>query len=68
VILKKDTYDCSGEAEHIEAYDETMRQYYRTRGGGTKESSWTDEMAGLVGGERRPHMRAFLVNRGFELR
>ena len=68
VILKKDTYDCSGEAEHIEAYDETMRQYYRTRGGGTKESSWTDEMAGLVGGERRPHMRAFLANRGFELR
>jgi len=68
VVLKRDTYDSSDEAEQIRAYDETMRQYYRTRGGGTKESSWTEEMAGLVGGERRPHMRQFLADRGFELR
>jgi nitroreductase len=49
-------------------YDDTMRTYYRTRSGGTKESSWSEEMAGLVGSERRPHMRDFLARQGFSLR
>jgi nitroreductase len=68
VVLKDDTYDAEGEAEQIKAYDEVMRNYYRTRTGGNKESSWTEEMARLVDGERRPHMRQFLAGRGFELR
>ena len=68
LVLKRDVYDDAGERERIEAYDEEMRAYYRTRTGGTKESSWTEEMARLVDGERRPHMRDFLARRGFELR
>lgn len=68
VILSDDVYDDSGDRERIEAYDETLRAYYRTRTGGTKDSCWTEEMAGLVGGERRPHMRGFLADRGFEMR
>ena len=68
VVLKEDVYADDGDEELIAAYDETLRQYYRTRSGGTKESSWTEEMARLVGGERRPHMREFLAKRGFELR
>ncbi len=68
VVLKDDVYDDAGDRERIEAYDETVREYYRTRTGGKKDSSWTEEMAGLVDGERRPHMRQFLADRGFELR
>lgn len=68
VVLKEDVYSDVGDAERISAYDETLREYYRTRTGGTKESSWTEEMARLVDGERRPHMREFLAKRGFELR
>ena len=68
LVLKRDVYDDAGERERIEAYDDQMRAYYRTRTGGTKESSWTEEMARLVDGERRPHMRDFLSRRGFELR
>ncbi len=68
VLLKDDVYDDAGDRERIEAYDETLRAYYRTRTGGTKDSSWTEEMARLVDGERRPHMREFLARRGFELR
>ena len=68
LVLKRDVYDDAGERERIEAYDDEMRAYYRTRTGGTKESSWTEEMARLVDGERRPHMRDFLSRRGFELR
>jgi nitroreductase len=68
VVLKDDVYDAEGEAGLIEAYDDAMREYYRSRTGGTKESSWTEEMARLVDGERRPHMRQFLAGRGYELR
>ena len=68
VVLKDDVYTAEGEAGLIKEYDETMRDYYRSRTGGNKESSWTEEMAGLVEGERRPHMRGFLAARGFELR
>ncbi|MGI9595330.1 MAG: oxygen-insensitive NADPH nitroreductase [Acidimicrobiales bacterium] len=68
VVLKTDVYRDDGDEQRIEAYDETLRHYYRTRTGGTKESSWTEEMARLVDGERRPHMRDFLAKRGFELR
>ncbi|MEM7321565.1 MAG: oxygen-insensitive NADPH nitroreductase [Actinomycetota bacterium] len=68
VVFKDDVYDTSDDVERINAYDATIREYYRTRSGGTKDSSWTEEMARLVDGERRPHMRSFLADRGFELR
>ncbi|MEM9563693.1 MAG: oxygen-insensitive NADPH nitroreductase [Actinomycetota bacterium] len=68
VVLKDDVYDDGDDRAGIEAYDDTIRAYYRTRTGGTKDSRWTEEMARLVDGERRPHMRDFLAERGFELR
>ena len=68
VVLKEDVYSFDEEARQIADYDETMRGYYRARTGGTKESCWTEEIAGLVDGERRPHMRQFLADRGFEMR
>lgn len=67
-VLMEEVYRDDDAPAHIEAYDETMRGYYRSRSGGTKESCWSEEMAALVGTERRPHMRAFLAERGFELR
>jgi nitroreductase len=68
VVLKDNVYNEDGEAEQIKVYDDVVRDYYRTRTAGAKESSWTEEMARLVDGERRPHMRQFLADRGFELR
>ncbi|MEM7275167.1 MAG: oxygen-insensitive NADPH nitroreductase [Actinomycetota bacterium] len=68
VILKDDAYDDEDDQALIEDYDETLRTYYRTRTGGTKDSTWTQEMARLADGERRPHMRAFLADQGFEMR
>ena len=66
--LMEETYDSSGERSLIESYDETMRRYYGSRSGGTKDSAWSNEMASLVGSERRAHMRGFLAERGFEMR
>lgn len=68
IVLKEERYDDTADRDRIAAYDEEMREYYRSRTGGTKDSSWSEEMAGLVGGERRPHMKGFLAERGFDLR
>ena len=37
--------DGPDELDRIADYDDEMRAYYRTRTGGTKESSWSEEMA-----------------------
>lgn len=68
VVLREEVYGEPDETAAITAYDETMRQYYRTRTKGKKDSSWSEEMARLMEGERRPHMRPFLADRGFEMR
>ncbi|MEJ2097402.1 MAG: oxygen-insensitive NADPH nitroreductase [Deltaproteobacteria bacterium] len=67
-ILKDDKYHNSDDTESILAYDRQLRQYYRTRTGGTKDSCWTMEMKALLGKESRPHMREFLKSRGFTMK
>jgi FMN reductase (NADPH) len=68
VILNEEQYQDSDDTAGIPAYDEQLRNYYRTRTGGTKDTCWTEEMAALVGKESRPHMRGFLTSRGFTMR
>ena len=67
-VLGEDVYPAENLAEHIRAYDARTREYYRRRTGGTKESWWSLEMKGLVGREARPHMTAFLADRGFGMK
>ncbi len=68
VTLKDDSYDTSCDAGGIAAYDEQMREYYRTRTGGTKDTSWTEDMGALLSRETRPHIREFLHARGIDKR
>ena len=68
VVLKEEQYLSLDDAAGIRAYDKQLRNYYRTRTGGTKESCWTLEMKALVGKESRPHMRGFLKSRGFAMK
>jgi len=65
VVLKQDRYDDSADREQIAAYDEQVRQYYRTRTGGNKEMSWSEQISGMLAKEARPHMLPFLHARGF---
>lgn len=67
-VLMQEVYDSEGQAEHVAAYDEVLSQYYLSRTGGKKVSTWSREMKALVGKETRPHMRGFLANRGFTMR
>lgn len=65
VILKQDEYDDRGDAATIAAYDEQVREYYRTRTGGGHETPWSLQVAKLLSEKARPHMREFLAEQGF---
>ena len=68
VILKENTYSTDGEEEAIAVYDEDMRTYYSNRSANIKVQGWSDQMAGLLAKERRPHMLEFLRSQGFLIR
>ncbi len=64
-VLMTNQYDASVFPENVSSYDQTVRQYYKTRTGGKKDSTWSEEMKALVGKESRVHMQEFLRQRGF---
>lgn len=64
-VLMKNVYSEAGQPELVAQYDEHVRTYYKTRTGGNKDSSWSEEMRALVGKESRPHMKGFLAGQGF---
>lgn len=67
-VLMQERYDTAQVTPGIAAYDEQLRAYYRSRTGGKKDSSWSEEMRALVGKESRPHMRSFLESKGFSMK
>ncbi|HED12760.1 MAG TPA: oxygen-insensitive NADPH nitroreductase [Gammaproteobacteria bacterium] len=68
VVFQEEYYPAHQDQQAIEAYDQQMRNYYQTRTGGNKNSSWSQEICSLIGKESRPHMRGFLARRGFSMR
>lgn len=65
-ILKEDRY--TDDREQVDAYDDEMHRYYGERTGGTKDTNWSKSLEPLFDTKLRPHMRDFLVNRGFEMK
>ncbi|MDN3558159.1 oxygen-insensitive NADPH nitroreductase [Halomonas maura] len=65
-ILKEDHYD--EDHEQVAAFDDAMQRYYRERSGGNKESDWSRNLTPLFDTKLRPHMRGFLIERGFEMK
>ena len=68
VVLKQDVYTDDEDRSSITAYDETVRAYYRTRTGGTKDDSWSEQISDMLVKESRPHMLAYLQSKGFLLK
>lgn len=68
VVLKQHRYSDDGDRQRITEYDELVRHYYRTRTGGTKDNSWSEQISDMLVKEARPHMRAFLQSKGFLLK
>ncbi|RUR29497.1 oxygen-insensitive NADPH nitroreductase [Vreelandella andesensis] len=65
-ILKEDVY-CD-DTEQVEAFDSTMQAYYQARSTGNKTTDWSHNLTPLFDSKLRPHMRDFLVKRGFEMK
>ncbi len=68
VIVKDETYNEDGDAEAIRAYDDEIREYYRTRTGGGHGISWSEQVSVLLAEKARPHMKDFLAEQGFKFR
>jgi nitroreductase len=49
-------------------YDKVIRDYYLSRTGGNKDMSWSEQIAGMLVKEARPHMLEFLKARGYLLK
>ncbi|MEX0502027.1 oxygen-insensitive NADPH nitroreductase [Alphaproteobacteria bacterium LSUCC0719] len=65
VVMKENGYSTDGEDQAIAAYDDDMRAYYGSRTDNQKVQGWSEQMAGLLGREGRPHMLGFLQGQGF---
>lgn len=65
IALKQETYSNAGDVETLKSYDEDVREYYKTRSGGTKDMSWTEQISDMLQKEARPHMLPFLQKKGF---
>lgn len=67
VVLKQERYDDSSDSSLIKDYDQLVRHYYATRTGGTKDSSWSEQISKMLEKEARPHMLSFLKEKGYLL-
>ncbi|SFG05473.1 oxygen-insensitive NADPH nitroreductase [Neptunomonas qingdaonensis] len=68
VVLKKDSYSNVQDSELLADYDKVIRDYYNSRSGGNKDMSWSEQIAGMLRKEARPHMLDFLKSRGYLLK
>jgi len=68
VVLKQERYSDESDKEQIEAYDTLVRTYYKTRTGGAKVTSWSEQISDMLVKEARPHMLGYLRSKGFLLK
>jgi nitroreductase len=68
VILKENVYDRSGDDALLSEYDRITGDYYRSRDLNVKDETWSEQMAGFISRITRPHIKSFLVSRGFFLK
>lgn len=67
-VLHTDVYDDSKAETQVAEFDEQMRAYYQQRTGGTKDSSWSEELSSMFSKKLRPHMKDFLASKGFQMK
>ncbi|GGE81421.1 oxygen-insensitive NADPH nitroreductase [Priestia taiwanensis] len=63
-VLHENTYDGEQYTQTLPAYDETMREYYKTRLTNQKDMTWTGSMADFLSVERRMYLQEVLEERG----
>lgn len=65
-VLKEDYY--TEDREQVKTFDDTMQAYYQARSSSNKDTDWSHNLKPLFDNKLRPHMRDFLIKRGFEMK
>ena len=65
-IIHENGYNADKYDKIIPEYDNTMNDYYLSRGSNRKDAAWSDSMAEFLATPKRKHMKDFLKKQGFE--
>lgn len=68
LIVHEDVYQPELDKQILNDYDNHIRDYYRSRTGGNKEMSWSEQITSTLNKEARPFMKDFINNKGFSTR
>ena len=68
LVLKEDTYSTDGDEEQLKEYDDLISHYYKDRTNNKRSNTWTEGIATFLKAKQRPHMKAFLQSKGFEMK
>lgn len=68
VWVKENTYQEISKLDELQKYDTDVSEYYKSRTGNKKSTSWTEQMQEFFSRESRPHMLGFLQSRGLAKR
>ena len=66
VVLKEEYYQET--TSDLENYNEICSEYYKNRSNGSRDETWTRQIANMASTPLRPHMKAFLNKRGFDVK
>ncbi|AYO23834.1 oxygen-insensitive NADPH nitroreductase [Vibrio owensii] len=67
VIVHENQYQTLN-VDDVQIYDQTMQDYYASRTSNQKQSAWSQETAGKLSGESRPHILPYLNSKGLAKR
>ncbi|MCW8327312.1 oxygen-insensitive NADPH nitroreductase [Photobacterium sp. SDRW27] len=68
IIVHQNSYQPELDKQQLEQYDGEVRNYYRARTGGNKETSWSEQITATLNKEARPFMKDFIKNKGFSVK
>lgn len=68
IVLKEDRYADPSDDNGLSVYDQTCCEYYGKRGSANRDDNWTQQIGRMMCKEMRPHMKAFLEKKGFEMK
>jgi FMN reductase (NADPH) len=63
-VLHHNTYQAEGMLEHIEQYDQTMKDYITKRTNGKRTTSWSEDMTNKLKTPTRMDIKAYLEAQG----
>lgn len=64
MLLKDDYYS----EDDLNKYNDICSEYYKNRSMGSRDETWTHQIANMVSVPARPHMKGFLKKQGFDVK